>query len=112
LWFEASLGIIVRETLSQKKQKPPKKPSHKRAGGMAQSEGPEFKPQYCQKKKKKTNPGGPVCQFLSCTLMLIRSYWSNPLPYIDRKVPKSGTAPYHGKIPQAAHAAEPSPQDP
>jgi hypothetical protein len=29
-----------------------KNPSQKRAGGVAQGEGPEFKPQYCQKKKK------------------------------------------------------------
>jgi hypothetical protein len=28
-----------------------KKPSQKRAGGLAQGVGPEFKPQYCQKKK-------------------------------------------------------------
>jgi hypothetical protein len=28
-------------------------PNTKRAGGVAQSVGPEFKPQYCQKKKKK-----------------------------------------------------------
>jgi hypothetical protein len=36
-------GQIVHKTLSQKK----KKPSQKRVGGVAQSEGPEFKPQYC-----------------------------------------------------------------
>jgi hypothetical protein len=36
---------IVRETLSLKTL-------HKnKAGGVAQGEGPEFKPQYCQKKK-------------------------------------------------------------
>jgi hypothetical protein len=29
-----------------------KKPFSKRAGGVAQSEGPEFKPQYHKKKKK------------------------------------------------------------
>jgi hypothetical protein len=29
-----------------------KNPSHKRAGGVAQGEGPEFKPQYLKKKKK------------------------------------------------------------
>jgi hypothetical protein len=29
-----------------------KTPSHKRAGGVAQDVGPEFKPQYCKKKKK------------------------------------------------------------
>jgi hypothetical protein len=37
---------IVHETLSQKS------PSQKRAGGVAQSVGPEFKPQYHKKKKK------------------------------------------------------------
>jgi hypothetical protein len=32
-----------------------KKTHHKeRAGGVAQGVGPEFKPQYCKKKKKKT----------------------------------------------------------
>jgi hypothetical protein len=40
-------GQIVHETLSQKN------PSPKRAGGVAQGEGPEFKAQYCKKKKKK-----------------------------------------------------------
>jgi hypothetical protein len=30
-----------------------KNPSQKRAGRVAQGEGPEFKPQYCKKKKKK-----------------------------------------------------------
>jgi hypothetical protein len=39
---------IVQETLSQKN------PSHKkRAGGVAQGVGPEFKPQDRKKKKKK-----------------------------------------------------------
>jgi hypothetical protein len=38
---------IVRETLSRKN------PSQKRAGGVAQSVGPKFKPQYCKKEKKK-----------------------------------------------------------
>jgi hypothetical protein len=36
----------VHETLSQKN------PSQKRAGGVAQGEGPEFKTQYRKKKKK------------------------------------------------------------
>jgi hypothetical protein len=40
---------IIHETLSQKK----KKPFTKRAGGVVQGVGPEFKPQYCQKKKKR-----------------------------------------------------------
>jgi hypothetical protein len=35
-------GQIVCETLSQKK------PITKKAGGVAQGEGPEFKPQYCK----------------------------------------------------------------
>jgi hypothetical protein len=30
-----------------------KNPSQKRAGGVAQGVGPEFKPQYCQEKQKK-----------------------------------------------------------
>jgi hypothetical protein len=30
-----------------------KNPSQKRAGGVAQGVGPEFKPQYCQKEKKR-----------------------------------------------------------
>jgi hypothetical protein len=41
---------IVHMTLLQKI------PSQKRAGGVAQGEGPEFKPQHCKKKKKKTFP--------------------------------------------------------
>jgi hypothetical protein len=36
----------VCETLSQKN------PSQKRVGGVAQGEGPEFKPQHCKKRKK------------------------------------------------------------
>jgi hypothetical protein len=40
-------GQIVHETLSKKN------PLEKRAGGVAQSVGPEFKPQYHKKKKKK-----------------------------------------------------------
>jgi hypothetical protein len=35
---------IVLETLSQKT------PHKNRAGGVAQDEGPEFKPQYCKEK--------------------------------------------------------------
>jgi hypothetical protein len=41
-------GQIVCETLSQKNN-----PSQKRAGGVAQGIGPEYKPQYCKKTKKK-----------------------------------------------------------
>jgi predicted PP-loop superfamily ATPase len=42
-------GQIVCETLAQKKKK---NPSQKRAGGVIQGVGPEFKPQVLQKKKK------------------------------------------------------------
>jgi hypothetical protein len=42
----------VCETLSQKS------PSQKHVGGVAQSEGPEFKPQHCKKRKKKK---GTLC---------------------------------------------------
>jgi hypothetical protein len=47
--FKASPGkqfSTVLETPSQKSS------SQKRAGGVAQGVGPEFKPQYCKKKKK------------------------------------------------------------
>jgi hypothetical protein len=37
---------MVHKTLSRKI------PSQKRAGGVAQGEDPEFKPQYCQKTNK------------------------------------------------------------
>jgi hypothetical protein len=46
-WFKTSPGKIVQETLSQKN------PSQKKAGGLTQGVGPEFKPQYRKKKKKK-----------------------------------------------------------
>jgi hypothetical protein len=43
------VGQIVLKTLSQKK----KKKSQKRAGGVAQGVSPEFKLQFCKKRKKK-----------------------------------------------------------
>jgi hypothetical protein len=47
-WFKARQGKSFSRPY-------PKKTLHKnRAGGVAQSEVPEFKPQYCQKEKKKT----------------------------------------------------------
>jgi hypothetical protein len=45
LWFKASPSQIVLKTLSRKTH------HNKRAGGVAEDVGPEFKPQY-QKKKK------------------------------------------------------------
>jgi hypothetical protein len=41
-------GQIVLETLSRKN------PLQKRAGGVAQGVGPEFKPQYLKRKKRKS----------------------------------------------------------
>jgi hypothetical protein len=46
LQFEGRPGQTVHETLSRKI------PSQKRIGGVAQVIGPEFKPQYHQKKKR------------------------------------------------------------
>jgi hypothetical protein len=40
LWFKASWANSSLKSLSRKN------PSQKRAGGVAQCEGPEFKPQY------------------------------------------------------------------
>jgi hypothetical protein len=49
--FQSQPGQTVHETLSQKH------PSQKRAGGVAQNIGPEFKPQYQKNKNKRTkNP--------------------------------------------------------
>jgi hypothetical protein len=42
--FEATWANSFRGPISKKK-----KPFNKRAGGVAQSVGPEFKPQYCKK---------------------------------------------------------------
>jgi hypothetical protein len=47
---QSQLGQIVQETLSQKNL------YKNRAGGVAQGEGPEFKPQYCKKQKQKQKP--------------------------------------------------------
>jgi hypothetical protein len=48
IMVQSQPGQIVPETLSQKQ------PSQKRAGGVAQGVGPEFKPQYHKKKTKTT----------------------------------------------------------
>jgi hypothetical protein len=48
LQFEASLGKYFSRPYL-------KKTHHKRAGRVAQGEGPEFKPQYHQKKKNPKN---------------------------------------------------------
>jgi hypothetical protein len=46
--IQSQPGQIVHETLSQKN--PPQKKKN-RAGGVAEGEGPEFKPQNYQKKR-------------------------------------------------------------
>jgi hypothetical protein len=46
-WFKASLGNSLQEPIS-------KISITKKAGGVAQGEGPEFKPQYNIKKKSLT----------------------------------------------------------
>jgi hypothetical protein len=48
IMVQSQLGQIVHENLSKKK-----KPSQKRAGGVAQGTDSEFKPQYQKKQKTK-----------------------------------------------------------
>jgi hypothetical protein len=55
---------IVHKTLSQKK------PITKRAGGVAQGVGPEFKPQYCKKKKKKKIKSWKLRSHLVCFIQI------------------------------------------
>jgi hypothetical protein len=47
IMVQSQHGLIVQENLSRKN------PSQKRAGGVTQGIGPEFKPQYYKKKKNK-----------------------------------------------------------
>jgi hypothetical protein len=54
--IRSQLGQIVHETLSLKN------PSEKRAGGVAQGEGSEFKPTYCKKKKLLRTTSNLFCQ--------------------------------------------------
>jgi hypothetical protein len=61
--FPSQPREIVQETLSLSR----KKPSQKRADGVAQDEGPEFKPQHCKKKKKK----GLACPAPACPSLLL-----------------------------------------
>jgi hypothetical protein len=76
---------IVCKTLSRKN------PSQKRAGRVAHSVGPEFKPQYCKKKKREENTsfksfietakkGGPIdfslnnwMLIMQCVLLLMQN---------------------------------------
>jgi hypothetical protein len=65
-------GQIVHETLSQKN------PLEKRAGGVAQSVGPEFKPQYHKKKKKEREREKRwLCLFCSFAQCCILSTWTS-----------------------------------
>jgi hypothetical protein len=60
LWFEASPGKRDRETLARKN------PSQKRAGGVAQGVGPEFKnPSTVKKKKEKMGTEVHACNPIS-----------------------------------------------
>jgi hypothetical protein len=56
LWFKASPSQIVLKTLSRKTH------HNKRAGGVAEDVGPEFKPQYQKKKKKLISRSIEKCQ--------------------------------------------------
>jgi hypothetical protein len=47
IMVQSQPGQIVLETLSRKNQ------SQKRAGGVAEGVGPEFKPQYCKQQQQK-----------------------------------------------------------
>jgi hypothetical protein len=45
--------VVQTQTQANSSQDPTSKnPSQKRAGGVTQGVGPEFKPQHCKKKKK------------------------------------------------------------
>jgi hypothetical protein len=48
-------GQKVHKTLAQKTLQ------KNRAGGVAQGEGPDFRPQHCKKKKKNPKQKKPVC---------------------------------------------------
>jgi hypothetical protein len=61
IMVQSQRGQIVRKTLSQKTL------HKKRASGVAQGEGPEFKPQYCKNKTKQKS-------YISFCLKLSRQY--------------------------------------
>jgi hypothetical protein len=44
-------------------------------GGAAQGEGPEFKPEYCKKKKKRKEKGVPLL-FITVNLLYLVIYYS------------------------------------
>jgi hypothetical protein len=76
-------GQIVCKTLSQKAL-------HKnRAGGVAQGEGPEFKPQYHHQKKKKKEIVGDFyfliyrCPYFNLSSMIINCLQSVKIIYIS-----------------------------
>jgi 2-iminoacetate synthase ThiH len=60
---------IVLETLSRKN------PSQKSTGGVTQVVGPEFKPEYCKKKKKKkSRAGNEAMQMVLKSFQIIRPH--------------------------------------
>jgi hypothetical protein len=63
-------GQRVHETLLWKS---PLSPSQKKAGGVAQDVGPEFRPQHCKKKKKSRRHQG--CRDVHTEKSPIGRYW-------------------------------------
>jgi hypothetical protein len=61
-------GQIVFETLSRKN------PSHKRASRVAQGVGPEFKPQYRKKKKKKSTEIDKKNKYKSFSIIIFNHF--------------------------------------
>jgi hypothetical protein len=76
---QSHLGQTVHKTLSQKK------PSQKRAGGVPQGVGLEFKPQY-RKEKKKKRP--------QCDLTLRISSVLTPAPHLKKYSTRSNSTPW------------------
>jgi hypothetical protein len=69
-------GQIVHDTLSWKN------PSLKRAGGVAQGLGPEFKPQYCKQKKKEKQRKMEL--FSLCRMELLTTWYFATSPTINK----------------------------
>jgi hypothetical protein len=60
-----------------------KNPSQKRAGGVAQGVGPEFKSQYCKKKKKRQED--PFCSLVTIPTMIPSTKESRDRKHLVRK---------------------------
>jgi hypothetical protein len=64
-WGNSSRDPISKNPITKKKKTNRKNPAQKRAGGVAQSVGPEFKPKHRKKK-----PKNKVLKVLSCSMDL------------------------------------------